>query len=94
MAEYWTGGFGPRSKGLSRTTARARSVVRQTRISPDFANLTGEQLQKIQDLEGELEVILTAHEKLPVLSDLSREEPRIPPGDGKGDGDHPSLFRT
>lgn len=44
------------------------------RISPGFANLNGEQLRKVQDLEENLEVILVAHEKVPVLSDLSREE--------------------
>ncbi|MGA2935269.1 MAG: hypothetical protein ABSD81_08965 [Methanomicrobiales archaeon] len=44
------------------------------RISPGFANLTGEQLGKVQYLEEKLNVILLAHEKMPVLSDLSREE--------------------
>lgn len=68
--------FGPRGKGLSGTTARACSVVKWMRISPGFANLTGEQLRKIQDLEENLDVILIAHEKVPVLSDLSREELR------------------
>ena len=66
----------PRSKGLSGTTARACSGVKQMRISPGFANLNGEQIRRVQDLEGELEVILIAHEKLPVISDLSREELR------------------
>jgi hypothetical protein len=46
------------------------------KISPGFANLNGEQLRRVQDLEGELEVILIAHKKLPVLSDLSREDLR------------------
>ena len=46
------------------------------RISPGFANLKGEQLRKIQDLEGELEVILIAHEKMPVISNLSQEDLR------------------
>ncbi|MDD1670974.1 MAG: hypothetical protein LUQ67_06670 [Methanomicrobiales archaeon] len=46
------------------------------KISPGFANLTGEQLRRVQDLEEDLEVILIAHEKVPVLSDLSREELR------------------
>ena len=46
------------------------------KISPGFANLNGEQLRRVQNLEGELEVILIAHEKVPVLSDLSREELR------------------
>ncbi|HMA05031.1 MAG TPA: hypothetical protein VKO45_03805 [Methanomicrobiales archaeon] len=43
-------------------------------ISPGMAKLTNGQLQKVQKLEGELDVILIAHEKMPVLSDLSREE--------------------
>jgi hypothetical protein len=46
------------------------------RISPGFANLTGEQLGRVQELEENLGVILIAHEKLPVISDLSREELR------------------
>ena len=46
------------------------------RISPGFANLTSEQLQKVQDLEENLGVILIVHEKVPVLSDLSRDEVR------------------
>jgi hypothetical protein len=46
------------------------------RISPGFANLNGEQLRRVQNLEETLEVILIAHEKVPVLSDLSREELR------------------
>jgi len=45
-------------------------------ISPGFANLTDGQLKKVQRLEKELDVILIAHEKMPVLSDLSREELR------------------
>ena len=44
------------------------------KISPGFANLGNIQLRKIQKLEEELDVILIAHENLPVLSELSREE--------------------
>ncbi|MDD1659160.1 MAG: hypothetical protein LUP92_02795 [Methanomicrobiales archaeon] len=51
-------------------------MVKRMRISPGFANLNGEQIRRVQDLEGDLEVILVAHEKVPVLSDLSREELR------------------
>jgi hypothetical protein len=43
-------------------------------ISPGFANLTGAQLKKVQQLEDELDMILIAHEKIPVVSTLSREE--------------------
>ena len=46
------------------------------KISPGFANLNGEQLRKVQELEENLEIILIAHEKLPGISDLSREELR------------------
>ena len=46
------------------------------RVSPGFANLNGEQIRRVQDLEENLGVILLAHEKLPVISDLSREELR------------------
>ncbi|MDD1661953.1 MAG: hypothetical protein LUO97_06835 [Methanomicrobiales archaeon] len=45
-------------------------------ISPGFAKLTNSQLRKVQKLEDELEMILIAHEKMPVLSALSREEIR------------------
>jgi hypothetical protein len=45
-------------------------------ISPGFAQLTNTQLKKVQKLEDELDVILIAHEKMPVLSELSREEIR------------------
>jgi hypothetical protein len=45
-------------------------------ISPGFANLTDGQLKKVQKLEKDLEVILIAHEKIPVISELSREEVR------------------
>jgi hypothetical protein len=46
------------------------------KISPGFARLTDRQLRKVQKLEEELDVILIAHEKLPVVSELSREEIR------------------
>ena len=55
---------------------RASSGVKRMRISPGFANITSEQLRKVQDLEEQLNVIILAHEKLPVISDLSREELR------------------
>jgi hypothetical protein len=43
-------------------------------ISPGIAKLTNSHLRKVQQLEDELDVILIAHEKMPVLSELSREE--------------------
>jgi len=43
-------------------------------ISPGFANLTNVQLKKVQKLEDELDVILIAHEKIPVVSTLSRAD--------------------
>ena len=43
-------------------------------ISPGMANLSNSQVKKVQKLEDELEVILIAHEKMPVLSELSKEE--------------------
>jgi hypothetical protein len=46
------------------------------KVSPGFAKLTEDQLEKVRRLEEQLDVILVAHEKLPVLSDLSREELR------------------
>jgi hypothetical protein len=46
------------------------------KISPGLAQLTDSQLRKLRKLEDELDVILIAHERLPVLSDLSREELR------------------
>jgi hypothetical protein len=45
-------------------------------ISPGFAQLKEAQLKKVQKLEKDLEVILIAHEKIPVISELSREEVR------------------
>ncbi len=45
-------------------------------ISPGIANLTNSQIQKVQKLENELDLILIAHEKVPVLSELSKEELR------------------
>jgi hypothetical protein len=66
----------PCRKGLWWTTVRASFGVKRMRISPGFANLTGEQLGKVQDLEEQLNVIILAHEKVPALSDLSREELR------------------
>ena len=48
--------------------------VKPMQISPGFANLTDTQLKKVQKLEDELDVILIAHEKIPVVSTLSREE--------------------
>lgn len=51
--------------------------VKRMKISPNFANLTNDQLRKVQDLEEQLSVIIVAHEKVPVLSDLSREEVRV-----------------
>jgi hypothetical protein len=42
-------------------------------ISPGFAKLTNTQLKK---LEKDLDMILIAHEKIPVISNLSREEVR------------------
>jgi hypothetical protein len=44
------------------------------KISPGFANIANSQIRKVQKLEEELGVILIAHEKMPVLSELSREE--------------------
>jgi hypothetical protein len=46
------------------------------KLSPGFAKLTKDQLEKVRRLEEQLDVILVAHEKLPALSDLSREEIR------------------
>jgi hypothetical protein len=46
-------------------------------ISPGFAKLTNTQLNKVQKLEKDLDMILIAHEKIPVISDLSREEVRV-----------------
>ncbi len=43
-------------------------------ISPGFANLTDGQLKKVQKLEKDLDMILIADEKIPVISELSREE--------------------
>ena len=43
-------------------------------ISPGFANLTNAQLKKVLKLEDELDVILIAHEKVPVLSKLTKDE--------------------
>ena len=43
-------------------------------ISPGIAKLTNSQVKKVQKFEDELEVILIAHEKIPVLSELSKEE--------------------
>ena len=43
-------------------------------ISPGMAKLTNSQLRKVQKLEDELDVILIAHERMPVISELSREE--------------------
>ena len=45
-------------------------------ISPGFAKLTDDQLKKVQNLEKDLDMILIAHEKIPVISNLSREEVR------------------
>ncbi|HVN65433.1 MAG TPA: hypothetical protein VMT31_02320 [Methanomicrobiales archaeon] len=45
-------------------------------ISPGIAKLTNSQIKKIQKVEDELDVILIAHEKMPVLSELSKEELR------------------
>ncbi len=45
-------------------------------ISPGFAKLTNSQLGKVQKLEDEIDMILIAHEKMPALSALSREEIR------------------
>ena len=45
-------------------------------IHPGIAKLTTAQVKKVQKLEDELEMILIAHEKIPVISDLSREEVR------------------
>jgi hypothetical protein len=66
----------PPPKPLSPSTGRGRHGVKRMHISPGFANLTGEQLGKVQDLEEQLNVIILAHEKMPILSDLSREELR------------------
>ena len=48
--------------------------VKPMQISPCFAELSGARLKKVQKLEDELEVILIAHEKMPVISELSKEE--------------------
>ena len=45
-------------------------------ISPGFAKLSDAQLKKIQKLEKDLDMVLIAHEKIPVISNLSREEVR------------------
>jgi hypothetical protein len=45
-------------------------------LSPGIAKLTNSQVKKVQKLEGELGVILIAHEMVPVLSELSKEELR------------------
>ena len=45
-------------------------------LSPGIAKLTNSQIQKVQKLENELDMILIAHEKVPVLSELSKEELR------------------
>jgi hypothetical protein len=45
-------------------------------ISPGFSKLTDAQLRKVQKLEHDLDMILIAHEKIPVISNLSREEVR------------------
>jgi hypothetical protein len=46
-------------------------------VRPGIAKLTKAQMNKVQDLEGELGVILLAHEKMPALSELSREEMKV-----------------
>jgi hypothetical protein len=43
-------------------------------IRPGLAKLAKAQIRKVQDLEGELDVILLAHEKMPALSELSKGE--------------------
>ena len=43
-------------------------------ISPGIAKLTNSQLRKVQKLEDEIDVVLIAHERMPVLSELSKEE--------------------
>ena len=45
-------------------------------LSPGIAKLTNSQITKVQKLENELDMILIAHEKVPVLSELSKEELR------------------
>jgi hypothetical protein len=46
----------------------------EMQISPGMAKLTNGQLKKVQKLEDEIDVVLIAHEKMPVLSELSKEE--------------------
>jgi hypothetical protein len=52
------------------------STGEEMQISPGFAKLTNTQLNKVQKLEKDLDVVLIAHEKIPVISNLSREEVR------------------
>ncbi len=44
------------------------------KISPDFAKLSPNQIEKIQQLENSEKIILVAYEKLPKLADLNPEE--------------------
>ena len=44
------------------------------KISPDFANLSEEQITKIKDLEQSLDIVLVAYENLPDLAELDKNQ--------------------